>query len=687
MADKADRSDYHRRYEQEKRDDARDIGPPPECVNRERRARGRDDLASFLKEYFPQAFPLSWSKDHLRIIEALQVAITEGGLFAMAMPRGSGKTTMSVRAALYAMLYGYRQFVSLIGASEPAAKSLLRTVQDELRFNDLLAEDFPEACHSLRALEGEPRRCKGQSINGIRTDTLWTAQQVRFPNIPAEFESHCRGAVVSVAGITGAIRGQQMTRYDGAVLRPNFVILDDPQTRESAYSETQCRFREQVVSGDVLGMAGPGVKVSAVMPCTVIRQDDLADRLLNRKTHPDWNGVKTKLVYSFPENEKLWDEYRLIRAEGMAAGDRGKGATDYYAANQEAMDEGSVCAWEQRHNPDELSAIQHAMNLRFRDESAFFAEYQNEPVDERPDDSDLQSSDEICARVNKVNRGVVPLWATHLTGFIDVQQSMLFWTVCAWSDDFTGAVVDCGSWPDQGRNYFTLSGATKTIQSVLGDRSLESQLYDALNVLLADLHGREWPRDGTGGMRISRMLVDAGYQTNVVHQVVRESQWANVLYPSHGRYVGATNKPFWEYERRAGERAGLMWRIGTRQEGRQRYCVFDSNWWKTFVHRRLQVDLGARSNLTLFGNRPQVHQMLSDHLLAEECIRVEAKGRTVDEWRLKQGRPDNHWLDCLVGSAVAASIDGCTLGEVRPIGKSNGDRPSLGQLARKKKPQ
>ncbi len=208
-----------------------------------------------------------------------------------------------------------------------------------------------------------------------------------------------------------------------------------------------------------------------------------------------------------------------------------------------------------------------------------------------------------------------------------------------------------------------------------------------LNVLLADLHGREWPRDGTGGMRISRMLVDAGYQTNVVHQVVRESQWANVLYPSHGRYVGATNKPFWEYERRAGERAGLMWRIGTRQEGRQRYCVFDSNWWKTFVHRRLQVDLGARSNLTLFGNRPQVHQMLSDHLLAEECIRVEAKGRTVDEWRLKQGRPDNHWLDCLVGSAVAASIDGCTLGEVRPIGKSNGDRPSLGQLARKKKPQ
>jgi hypothetical protein len=36
-------------------------------------------------------------------------------------------------------------------------------------------------------------------------------------------------------------------------------------------------------------------------------------------------------------------------------------------------------------------------------------------------------------------------------------------------------------------------------------------------------------------------------------------------------------------------------------------------------------------------------------------------GRDVQEWKLKPSRPDNHWLDCLVGCAVAASICGVKL--------------------------
>ena len=38
-----------------------------------------------------------------------------------------------------------------------------------------------------------------------------------------------------------------------------------------------------------------------------------------------------------------------------------------------------------------------------------------------------------------------------------------------------------------------------------------------------------------------------------------------------------------------------------------------------------------------------------------------ARDRTVDEWKLRATRPDNHWFDCLVGAAVAASIQGVTL--------------------------
>jgi hypothetical protein len=35
----------------------------------------------------------------------------------------------------------------------------------------------------------------------------------------------------------------------------------------------------------------------------------------------------------------------------------------------------------------------------------------------------------------------------------------------------------------------------------------------------------------------------------------------------------------------------------------------------------------------------------------------------VDEWKLRVDGHDNHWLDCLVGCAMAASMQGATLFE------------------------
>ena len=42
-------------------------------------------------------------------------------------------------------------------------------------------------------------------------------------------------------------------------------------------------------------------------------------------------------------------------------------------------------------------------------------------------------------------------------------------------------------------------------------------------------------------------------------------------------------------------------------------------------------------------------------------MKTEGRGRTVDEWKLRPERGDNHWLDCLVGCAVAASMEGASL--------------------------
>ena len=47
-----------------------------------------------------------------------------------------------------------------------------------------------------------------------------------------------------------------------------------------------------------------------------------------------------------------------------------------------------------------------------------------------------------------------------------------------------------------------------------------------------------------------------------------------------------------------------------------------------------------------------------DHLTAEYRVRTEGRGRTVNEWKLPAHKPDNHWFDCVVGCAAAASMRG-----------------------------
>ena len=57
--------------------------------------------------------------------------------------------------------------------------------------------------------------------------------------------------------------------------------------------------------------------------------------------------------------------------------------------------------------------------------------------------------------LNSLPRGVAPIYATHLTLGIDVQQNILYWMVVAWGRKFTGHVVDYGTFPDQKTRMFT----------------------------------------------------------------------------------------------------------------------------------------------------------------------------------------------------------------------------------------
>ena len=661
----------------------RDIGELPAVVDAERKAAAERDFQFFCEAYFPMTFHLAWSPDHLKVIARIEQAVLHGGLFALAMPRASGKTCIAECACLWAMLYGHREFVCLIGASEVHAVEMLDSIKMELDGNDLLEADFPEVVHPIRCLDGIANRCSGQLYKGERTHIGWTANEVVLPTMPGSLAS---GAIIKVAGITGRIRGMKYKRADGKTVRPSLVVLDDPQTDESARSLSQCATRERILAGAVLGLAGPGKKISGIMPCTVIRPGDMADNILDRDKHPEWNGERTKMVYRFPANEKLWGKYAEVRAESLHIHGDMREATAFYEANRQALDEGAEVAWPERFNHDETSAIQHAMNLKLQDEAAFFAEYQNEPLPEKSvEDEGLLTAEQIVGKLNGMKRGEVPIGANHLTMFIDVQGKLLFWLVAAWEEDFTGYVVDYGAYPDQKRRYFTLRDAQKTLQHVSKGTGLEGAIYAGLEALSGNHLNREWRRDDGAHIKIERCLIDAnwGTSTDVVYQFCRQSAHAAVLLPSHGRFVGAASMPFVEYKRKRGDRVGFNWRIPN-VHGRRaiRHALFDTNFWKSFIHARLAVPMGDKGCLSLFGQDAEAHRLLAEHLTAEYRVKTEGRGRVVDEWKMRPDTSENHWLDCLVGCAVAASIQGTVLPgtDERPAPK--GSRVRLSELQR-----
>ena len=652
-----------------------DIAPIPQIEDYSRRKACGESFRLFCQTYFPIAFYRAWSDDHLRVIAKIEKAVREGGLFAFAMPRGSGKTSLARCAGLWAILYGYRPFVCLIGAADDRAKELLLPVKKNILENPLLLADFPEAVYPLRALENSSKRQLQQHCRGRLTHVHWGQNKLVFPTIEGEdlpvalreegleVSPSC-GSIITTTSLDANMRGQQHTRVDGSIIRPSLVLLDDPQTRDSARSLDQTRKRLELLNGDVLGMAGPGEQISALMTCTKMYEGDLADTVLDREQYPEWDSECTRLVYDFPTDEKLWEEYfEIRRSAGKAA------ATEFYSAHQAAMEAGAKIAWPARYDggSGEISAVQHAMNLRKRvGLEAFAADYQNEPSVQQTSDQVL-TADQVMEKISGYKRGQIPPACTKLTMFIDIHKELLFYAVCAWEETFTGYVIDYGTFPDQRRSAFTLADATRTLSKEFPGAGPDGAIHAGLQQLVSAYLGRDWSRGGSL-MRIDRLLVDMGYKPGIVADVKQKVGGA-VMMLAKGIGIRASRKPIAEYARRPGETLGHYWYIpNVRKTGQFPHVLVDVNYWKQFVHEGFSTAAGDRGSISLFGkdSDSRHHELIAEHIArSEKWVEVIGPGGVVREWSAWPTRPDNHWLDCLVGCAVAASMIG-----IKPAGEA-----------------
>ena len=648
-----------------------DVGAIPGVGDQARRDRCERDLLAFLVEYFPNSTGLSpFSDDHRRVIGRIQDCVLRGGRFTNAVYRGFAKSTISELSLIWAVIYGHRKFGAIFAAEASLADKAITSIKTELSDNDLLLADFPEVCVPVRALEGKPQRCSSQTVNGQRTHIGWKKDTIVFPTVAG---SRAAGSIVMSKGLGGSILGLRWKSPDGRQLRPDFVIVDDPQTRESARSPMQCETRLEILTKSVLKLAGHQTSIACVVNATVIEHDDMVDQLLDTARYPAWQGERIPMVRQWSDvHETMWlDKYRELRCSFAPdiVGDQARAhatATDYYLANREQMDAGCQVSWASCFDPErEHSAIQHAYNALIDDgEDVFASEFQQQPLRDEAATRSI-STEDVRSHVIEVPRWVVPRGLNTLTAMIDVQEKLLYWAVLAWGHEMRGHIVAYGTYPEQKRTYFTLRDARKTLAKAAGVAGVEAGILAGLEAVAAELLDRAYVReDDAAELRISQMLVDANWaQTQgTVRDFCRRSSWGPRIMPTHGRFVGASSSTLSDRRPDKGERVGFNWRTST--IGRLRHLLFDTNSWKTFVSSRIRTPLGDPQSLTIHAGS---HQMLAEQLSSEVPVRVESKERVVDEWRLVPGR-DNHWLDCIVGAAAGASFTGisATGAELRP---------------------
>ena len=661
--------------------DAKEISPDfPEVEDKKRRAAATKSLRAFLLSYFPEIFYLKFSPIHEDVIKKIEKTIDGGELYALAMPRGSGKTSICQCALVWAIVTGRAKCAVLVCANQSRADQLVSDIYALISSSELLVADFPKEVYPFYMTASTPMRLRSLTFNGDPIRARVKTGQLIFPAIPG---SACFESVLFGAGLTGAsMRGLAYTTSDGRKLRPDFVLCDDPQDRESANSVEQTKTRERLIKADMLGMAGAGKKLACLITCTVIAADDLADRLLDRSKNPEFHGQRYSLITKLPAALTLWEEYAILREDELRNDESHDRSNQFYRDNFAAMNEGTAALWTDRKDPDDIDALAYAMKLYFRDKESFFSEYMNLPNDADKDFSLTSITAEKCtAKLTGAPRFETEDDDVVVTGFIDVHKTLLYYCLTAWKNNFSGEIIDYGVFPPQPRPQFSHAKPPKPLLDYFDGQTLEDSIALGLTQLLSDITSREYLSPSGTRVDLSRILVDAnwGQQTDTVYNTLKKIK-NPIVTPSHGVYIGAKGKPFGAGYVGNGDKVGVNWRVPakTNRVG-MRYVLFDTNFWKSFFMRRLLAPPTTMSNVRIFG-AVNDHTMLINHFGAEFFTDVEAFGgtRRVEEWALKPGHVDNHYFDCAVGCCVAASMCGIQLQE--KVRRSRSPREILKRL-------
>ena len=623
-----------------------------DCADPARRENALKHTSNFMTTYFSSRFYMAQAPHHEQMIDAICHVARFGGDQALSAPRGEGKTTTATITLMFAILKGWVRFPVIIAQTGPHAERIFKDIKREFETNELLAADFPEVCDPVRALEGAPQRGNTQRHEGEPTRIEWKASHLVFPRVMVDGEvSKYAGVSVSYFGLDAAIRGLVVNGN-----RPDFVLIDDPETRESAASAHQIAIRSQSIDRDIAGLAGPMKRIARVMLCTIQNQYCLAYQYTDNKQKPSWSGKRFKMLNEWPEKRELWDEYIVRRQVAQQSGDKeGREATQFYIDNMEEMKIGAKVSNPMRFDPAkmpdgwqvEVDALQHCFNIiSDYGMDSFLTECQNDPPEESGAEGSGLTAHKVMTSQNSLKQGEFHQDIQLVTAAIDLGKYVCHWTLIGWLPDATGTVIDYGVAEVAGMG-------TKTER--------QAQEVALFNTLL------QWRTEIMDYQHQPQLvLVDSGDFTEVAYSFVRDVGGSPFMVAK-----GTGGTKFRGGKPSAERRVGRNWFANHLPENGLWLYSLDTDYWKEFVHQRFltptidETGTIRPATLSLYnadGDRKR-HMSYGHHIVAEERREEFVAGKGLKRWWHQTNR-NNHWLDATYMACAAAGMLGMRL----PVG-------------------
>ena len=617
---------------------------------RTKSAKGRTGLESdpvaWLKHYLHSAYPLPFGQVHRDIIDGALYSAETGGNFAVAAPRGTGKSSVLWGVALYLLMTGRIRFPAYLPWSAKDTRKALRFWKNALCYNERLRDGYPDICAPFHQCGGSAQKLLTLTING-----KVSGAQLRISDgmivMPANL------GVIGSSTVNGNPRGLNHATESGEVLRPDLILIDDPQDKETSRSEGLVRNVIDVIDSDIGGMAGPDITLPMLMACTVMTAGDVADHYLGTNT-PDWRSIRVPQIITWPDNLKAWDALNDIRISGEENKDGGKSGIDHYLANRADLIKGMEVSWEHRYDKKRGQPDAHyaAMIDYYRmGKQAFMAERQNQPERQGTQVYDLTTNN-VTGKVSGLPLMELPDSARVLVAFTDINRSGLHWCAAAFGQDMTPHVAAYGRYPQSGQLW----------EENAPEQIRKQAIFRGLSELGKQLSGMPFTRRGQR-VGISLFMIDRGYEPDVVHRFCQHAKLGFRLMPSRGYSAG-------KYQVRKATLVGSPFEhchITETQFGQ--FVSHNADYWREISQRSWLGDLGEPGTATIFGDDPRGHTRFAEQCVCEQLVgKYQTDQGMRWEWKMRVGS-HNDLGDAYAGCFVAAAVSGLNSSGVPKVQK------------------